>query len=397
MKRHTEEPAAAGNMESVGRERMPAAAAAEKPETAERSLGTPEAGNAARRPAEGESRRTAPDGGAKTRREVLRGAETPAPAEEEGLQTVSDRNARSDEQPEGGNGGAVPTGGSAVRRYKFPTWTDFLALAGMYLVIQLVVSMAVMLFGVRMPDLSELESADYAVARQAQEAVAQVNFCTYPLIMGAMIAATLLYRHLRQGNRQFGRYAARGLNPVLILWGIALMVAVNVVLEPLLQLLPPIPDLYGRGVKTMLLTIVLAPIAEEFLCRGILLDAARARGGTVYGLFFSSLFFGVIHFYPAAVVNAFIMGLVLGFIYIRSDSLYIVVILHAFNNALALLLLMFGYGNTTLYELLAANGHRTLYAVVYGVSLAIFFISGYMVWQTISRLRKEEQPAFRTQ
>ena len=156
--------------------------------------------------------------------------------------------------------------------------------------------------------------------------------------------------------------------------------------------------LLKKTLKT-LLPIALGAFVLYWVYRGF--DFARAWQvlcrDTGWGWMSASLFFGVIHFYPAAVVNAFIMGLVLGFIYIRSDSLYIVVILHAFNNALALLLLMFGYGNTTLYELLAANGHRTLYAVVYGVSLAIFFISGYMVWQTISRVRKEEQPAFRTQ
>lgn len=57
----------------------------------------------------------------------------------------------------------------------------------------------------------------------------------------------------------------RGLNPALILWGMLLMAATNVVLEPLLQLLPEIPDFYGRGWRALLLTVVMAPLAEEFL------------------------------------------------------------------------------------------------------------------------------------
>ena len=127
------------------------------------------------------------------------------------------------------------------------------------------------------------------------------------------------------------------------------------------------------------------------------LDAARAKGGAAYGLLFSALFFGVIHFYPAAVVNAFVMGLLLGFIYIRSNSLYIVVILHAFNNALAMLLLTLGYAHTTLYELMSAHGLKMLYTVVYGVSLGIFLVAGYMVWKTIARLREQEQAAAEAQ
>ena len=254
-----------------------------------------------------------------------------------------------------------------------------------------------LLAGARMPDAAALGSADETVAARAHAAAAQFNFYAYPLTMGLMIGLTLIYRRLRGGNRRLGRYAVRGLNPVLILWGMLLMAATNVVLEPLLQLLPEIPDFYGRGWRALLLTVVMAPLAEEFLCRGILLDAARAKGGAAYGLLFSALFFGVIHFYPAAVVNAFVMGLLLGFIYIRSNSLYIVVILHAFNNALAMLLLTLGYAHTTLYELMSAHGLKMLYTVVYGVSLGIFLVAGYMVWKTIARLREQEQAAAEAQ
>ena len=255
----------------------------------------------------------------------------------------------------------------AAPRYKFPTWFDLLALVGLFVVIQLVVAFVLLLAGARMPDAAALGSADETVAARAHAAAAQFNFYAYPLTMGLMIGLTLIYRRLRGGNRRLGRYAVRGLNPALILWGMLLMAATNVVLEPLLQLLPEIPDFYGRGWRALLLTVVMAPLAEEFLCRGILLDAAR------------------------------VMGLLLGFIYIRSNSLYIVVILHAFNNALAMLLLTLGYAHTTLYELMSAHGLKMLYTVVYGVSLGIFLVAGYMVWKTIARLREQEQAAAEAQ
>ncbi len=312
------------------------------------------------------------------------GGETAAPEPAEPVQPAGTADSAESAEP-------------AAARYKFPTWYDLLALVGLYVVIQLVVVLVMLLAGAKMPDAAALGSADEAVAEQAHAAAAQFNFYAYPLTMGLMIGLTLLYRRLRSGNHRMGRYAARGLNPVLILWGMLLMTAANIVLEPLLQLLPEIPDFFGRGWQALLLTVVMAPIAEEFLCRGILLDAARAKGGAAYGLLFSAVFFGVIHFYPAAVVNAFVMGLVLGFIYIRSNSLYIVVILHAFNNALAMLLLTLGYGHTTLHELMAGHGLGTLYTAVYGVSLGIFIWAGYMVWKTIARLRQQEQAAAEAQ
>lgn len=288
-------------------------------------------------------------------------------------------------------GDASGSAPAAASRYGFPAWLDLPALVGLFALIQLLVAFALLLAGMKMPDASALASVDEAVAMQAQTAAARFNLYAYPLTMGLMIGATLLYRRWRGGNRSVGRYSVRGMNPALILWGMLLMTATGVVLEPLLGLLPEIPDFYGRGWRALLLTVVMAPLAEEFLCRGILLEAARARGGALYGLFFSAIFFGVIHFHPAAVVNAFVMGLVLGYVYLRSESLWLAVILHAYNNALAMLLLTLGYAHTTLREVLTAAGHETLYTVVYAVSFVVFLAAGGMVWRTVVRLRRQEQ------
>lgn len=285
----------------------------------------------------------------------------------------------------------------AASRRRFPAWIDLPTLVGLFALVQLAAGFVLLAAGMKMPDAAALASADEAVAMQAQSAVARFNLHAYPLAMGLMICVTLLYGRLRGGCRCVGRYSVRGLNPALILWGMVLMVATGIVLEPLLGLLPEIPDLCGRGWEALLLTVVVAPLAEEFLCRGILLEAARAKGGAVYGLFFSSVFFGVIHFYPAAVVNAFAMGLVLGYVYLRSDSLWISVILHAFNNALAMLLLTLGYAHTTLRELLVSEGHTTLYAAVYAVALALFLAAGGMVWRTVAQLRRHERAEAGTQ
>jgi len=278
----------------------------------------------------------------------------------------------------------------AAPRYGFPTWFDFLALVGLFAVVQLAAFFILWIAGVPFPDAAALQSGVESVREAARAEWSHYNALNYPLSMGLMIALTLLYRRLRGGNHRLGRYASRGLDPVLILWGIVLMLAVGVVLEPLLRLLPPTPDFYGRGGGTVLMAVVLAPVLEEFLCRGILLDAARARRGAAYGLIFSSCFFAVMHLYPAAVFNAFVLGLLFGVIYIRSNSLYIVVILHAFNNALALLLLTLGYGDRSLREWL---GNDAAYTVVYAVSVLLFVFAVRMVWKTLARLRSGEPGA----
>jgi hypothetical protein len=270
---------------------------------------------------------------------------------------------------------------------KFPNVVDFFALIGIFCVAQFIVGIGCMMAGIG--NASDGLNAEDAIAA-SRDANTQLNFYSYPITMMTMIGATLVYRRARQGNHSLGHYSWSGLNPVLVLWGIVLMIAASIVIEPLTSLLPGPPDFYGRGGRTVLLTVLFAPLFEEFLCRAILLEAARAKGGVIYGIIFSSLFFGAMHFYPASVVSATLMGLILGTIYVCSNSLYLTILLHAFNNALALLLLTMDLGNTTLNELLTECGRSSLYISIYGISVVIFLVSGYKVWTTINCLHDSD-------
>ena len=97
--------------------------------------------------------------------------------------------------------------------------------------------------------------------------------------------------------------------------------------------------------------MVLAPLFEELICRGLVLESLRARYGVFVAWFGSSLFFGVMHIQPQLAVNAFFVGLVLAFLYLRTDSLWVAVLLHAFNNAIAYLLLRVSGGAVFVSEL----------------------------------------------
>ena len=158
----------------------------------------------------------------------------------------------------------------------------------------------------------------------------------------------------------------------------------------MLDLLPAVPNVYGRGVWALVTLVVMAPLFEETLFRGVILESARARYGTLAAWAISSLVFGLAHLHPALVVNAFVLGLVLGYIYIRTDSLWSTVILHAVNNALAYLMLVAGWQDVMLIRLI---GNRSLYIAVYCVALAAFAASGYMVYRTLRRMEAEEKSA----
>ncbi|NJL21927.1 MAG: CPBP family intramembrane metalloprotease, partial [Leptolyngbyaceae cyanobacterium SM1_3_5] len=78
--------------------------------------------------------------------------------------------------------------------------------------------------------------------------------------------------------------------------------------------------------------VVVAPITEEFLFRGIILQRWAIKWGVRPALIASSIVFGVLH---ANFVGLSIFGLVMGLLYLKTRSLVVPIACHAFNNAIA--------------------------------------------------------------
>lgn len=282
-----------------------------------------------------------------------------------------------------------------VRR-GFPSAGDLLALLGIFVVSYLAATLIALVAGCAFPSTHEGE-----MVYPTDAAWSKTQFVVYVSMMGLAILLTLLYRRARGGRGRVARFSLKGLNPVLLLWGVVLLVATVIVIEPLVSFFRflPVPDL-TPGVWTVLMAVVAAPILEEFLCRGIILESLRARYGVIAAWLVSSIFFAVIHLHPAMVVNAFVVGLILAYICIRSSSLFPGIVLHAFNNALALSLAWTllpegrfagkSVGELTLRELV---GNEGTYALVYLVALAVFASSGYMVYRTLTRMKAVEKKA----
>lgn len=84
--------------------------------------------------------------------------------------------------------------------------------------------------------------------------------------------------------------------------------------------------------------VVIAPVTEELLFRGLILRALRARHGRAPAIVGSALLFGAFHFDPQALVFATLVGLVLGYVADRSQSTMPSIAMHAGFNALPILL-----------------------------------------------------------
>ena len=91
-----------------------------------------------------------------------------------------------------------------------------------------------------------------------------------------------------------------------------------------------------------LFTIVLAPIAEEALFRGILYPSIKQTGHPRWALWGTSVLFGIMHFNMATLVPLVFLALVLVFLYESSDSLLTPIATHSMFNAANFFYLIFG-------------------------------------------------------
>ncbi|SHK42450.1 CPBP family intramembrane glutamic endopeptidase [Paramaledivibacter caminithermalis] len=79
---------------------------------------------------------------------------------------------------------------------------------------------------------------------------------------------------------------------------------------------------------------VIAPVFEEIIYRGIILEQLSKRYSFTTSIIVSGLIFAFIHANIHQGVNAFFIGLILGFIYLKTNSLLLCMLWHFANNFL---------------------------------------------------------------
>ena len=103
---------------------------------------------------------------------------------------------------------------------------------------------------------------------------------------------------------------------------------------------------------SFLLIVAIAPLFEEFI-RGLLLTRWSFKWGAPKAIFASSLLFGLVH---TDIIGAFFFGYVMAVLYIKTQSLFVPIAIHAVNNLIAWgaagveLLLSDSYPHSTLAE-----------------------------------------------
>lgn len=156
----------------------------------------------------------------------------------------------------------------------------------------------------------------------------------------------------RKANNNFKSvFALKLFNPLIILPIILILPALqylvgilNVQVEKILPAPPWFWELFERifdnhfgfwGVAFKV--AVLAPIIEEVLFRGIIMHGLMRNYRSWYAVLMSGVLFSIFHLNPWQMTYTFFLGLLLGWLMIRTRSLPLTILVHSLNNLIVLL------------------------------------------------------------
>lgn len=165
-----------------------------------------------------------------------------------------------------------------------------------------------------------------------------------------------------------------------------------VVLEPLSTLLLkllPMPawfeEIFNQSftpsVTTFVLAVIIAPLCEEVLMRGVILRGLLTSMPPKKAIIWSSFFFALIHFNPWQALPAFIIGLVLGWMYWKTRSIWPCIFIHFVNN-------LFAFIGITIAGSRGLGADTTLESLTGGYFTSIFVVATVLLIVSFGLLQK---------
>ena len=153
--------------------------------------------------------------------------------------------------------------------------------------------------------------------------------------------------------------------------------------------MPALPDTAGDTLQKIISTpggyfviALLAPVVEEVVFRGAilrkLLSGMRSKWGAIC---ISAILFALVHTNPAQMPHAFLMGWLMGWLYMRTGSIVPGVVFHWANNTVAYLMTVAYPGDETkLVDIFGGNEKAVWMSVVFSMCIFIPALFQLNIW-----------------
>jgi len=132
--------------------------------------------------------------------------------------------------------------------------------------------------------------------------------------------------------------------------------------------------------------VFIGPVLEELIFRGIILNGLRVKYGNNLALIVSSILFAIVHIQPAQIITALLMGLVFGYIFIKTNSLGLVILLHSVANLTSILIGEFLIINPSIDNLGISMIYGEWTFLIIGISVLICIYLFLKYWKRIGKL-----------
>lgn len=131
---------------------------------------------------------------------------------------------------------------------------------------------------------------------------------------------------------------------------------------------------YKITIFKVIKSIVIFPIVEELLFRRIISQKIYLKKGFHQALWVSSILFSIVHIYSSTnLIGAFIAGLLLGYIYLKTDNIWLSIFAHALFNSLILFL------SPSISDLILGITEYWVFGIFIVFSLSLIFIMTFQI------------------
>lgn len=166
----------------------------------------------------------------------------------------------------------------------------------------------------------------------------------YGFFMGLAFLIVNRERKRRTGSSTYDyRIPSLTIIPLIAFGTIVLLFGI---VSPVSSLIP-VPEVMKRalqgamasaGPATLLSFVVLAPVLEELIFRGVILDGLLRRYSPAKAILVSSFLFGAVHLNPWQFVTGFVLGCFFGWVYYRTGKVALCIIGHMTANGIGFVL-----------------------------------------------------------
>lgn len=170
------------------------------------------------------------------------------------------------------------------------------------------------------------------------------------------------------------------IQPIVYLLIGVLVVANIMIIDPLLSFFPMpewMEEWLMKGVQkdwaSFLTIVIAAPLLEEFVFRGIVLEGFLRNYEPRKAIVWSSVLFGVFHLNPWQFVGATILGIYMGWLYYRTGSLVPSILVHFINNLLGYMAFYYLGDYSSIYQLMPNEAVAVIFFFL--AILVVYFVT----------------------